>query len=544
MKRGDHEPVAAQDADLGTVDGTFQVDVSPDVSALLVFKNLTFTPWYALGEFVDNAITSALKHLDLLREFNGPDYRLRVDIEFTDEGDLLVRDNAAGISTVDFSRALKTGLPPADTSVGLSIHGAGMKAAAFWWGGVLEVDTWPVSEPHGWRVIVDVDAAAEGDSGLVSVVPIPARGYPGTTVKVSRLWQKVPKSRTLSTIKAYLPSIYRMFLREAPEESAGIVMDLKFMGQALSYEEPVLLDEPFWFNKEPPEPGTPSRLWRRDVHMQLASGREIAGWVGLRAVMSRDLGGFFLHFRGKGVAGVSPVAQEGERGLTDQSAYKPRPIFGQRGSYRDQTIVGEFNVSDFGKSLTTDSVTWSVADEEEFVARILELLQDPDFNMWAMAENMRRGKKRRDARQTQEDETDVSVIVTEFSAAVAQHGIDHVAPEEVPALIEAGEASESFTVNDREGHEHHFKVVMVADRSAPLLRVEGTAEGESLILINEMHPALDAVAPVSGPALNVLTRLCLALGAAEVFSSDWDRSATRRKFNEILDIQSRPLPSS
>jgi hypothetical protein len=40
----------------------FDIDITPDISALKIFRNVSFTPWYAIGEFVDNSITSALKN--------------------------------------------------------------------------------------------------------------------------------------------------------------------------------------------------------------------------------------------------------------------------------------------------------------------------------------------------------------------------------------------------------------------------------------------------------------------------------------------------
>ena len=57
-----------------TIPDSFEVDIAPDVTALAIFKSLSFTPWYALGEFVDNSITSAIKNLPELIEKNGKDY--------------------------------------------------------------------------------------------------------------------------------------------------------------------------------------------------------------------------------------------------------------------------------------------------------------------------------------------------------------------------------------------------------------------------------------------------------------------------------------
>ena len=97
----------------------FKVDIRPDVAALRIFRNMSFTPWYALGEFVDNSITSAIKNIEKLKSTNGSDYELVVSMSFPEMGNcLIVEDNAAGISRDDMDRALKTGNPPLDISEG------------------------------------------------------------------------------------------------------------------------------------------------------------------------------------------------------------------------------------------------------------------------------------------------------------------------------------------------------------------------------------------------------------------------------------------
>lgn len=44
----------------------FVVDVRPDAAAPRMFRSLSFTPWYALGEFVDNSISSYFQNVTRL----------------------------------------------------------------------------------------------------------------------------------------------------------------------------------------------------------------------------------------------------------------------------------------------------------------------------------------------------------------------------------------------------------------------------------------------------------------------------------------------
>lgn len=58
------------------------VDIRPGVGLYALFPSLRYTPWVALGEMVDNSIQSYQQHKDELIALNGPDYKLRVDINF------------------------------------------------------------------------------------------------------------------------------------------------------------------------------------------------------------------------------------------------------------------------------------------------------------------------------------------------------------------------------------------------------------------------------------------------------------------------------
>lgn len=514
----------------------FEVDVTPDAAALQIFKNLTFTPWFALGEFVDNSITSALLNIEELRQIYGPDYRLRVDIDFHEDGSITVDDNAAGIKPEEFARALKTGDAPPVSDRGLSVHGAGMKAAAFWWGQILTIDSWALTATNGWRVQVDVEEIATAHSGFVKVNPIPRRRDPGTRIRIEGLWQKMPQTKTLSAIRAYLPSIYRLFLNDHSHSETGLKMDLVFLGQVLEYQAPELLFEPFWPSRNGPESGSMPKLWRRNVCLKLGSGKTVEGWVGIRDVMNRDLSGFFLHYRGKGIAGVSPADADVASMRSDQSAYKPRQIFGQQGSYRDQTIIGEFDVSGFGKSLTTDSVKWSAEDQDDFIEKILAELKDPELNIWAMSQNFMRQKRKRGRKQQEESAQVVSDEVERLKRRTDTSGVDHSnRPEEFEPVGDFEEFQE-ITIHDREGHEHRFQIFMVKERQRPLIQVIDLDEDVSQLVLNEAHPSLDDLGPIEGQLLQLFTRFGLALGGAEVFSNQLDRSATRRKFEDILQL--------
>lgn len=516
--------------------GDFVVDIRPDAAALRMFRSLSFTPWYALGEFVDNSISSYFQNLTRLEAKYGAGYVCDVRIAFDDRvGRLVVEDNAAGIARADLPRALRTGEPPEDTSVGLNLHGVGMKAAAFWWGRRLTIETWPLGEGRGWKVEIDLGESGTQPQGQAAVHVIPAREHSGTRITVDGLWQNAPvASKTRSTVAAYLPSIYRKFLSvselaEMGDASAHPVR-LFVDGTQLSFDPPKLLSEPYWPSPDGPAKGARARTWRKKIRVRLATGKVIEGWVGILETMSRELSGFTLHYRGKGIGGVTPLD-----GLKDSnSGFRPRQIFGQAGSYRAQSYIGEFDVTALGKSITTDSTLWTPEEEAEFVDHVLEQMKDPRLDLWNMAVNFKRRKR------NQVDRKNLSTAST-TAARDLKNAVDgEISHDPAPDdTVEPEEDSPTFkfSITDREVHTHTFALKFSSKRIRPFLTVsEDARRREHTIVVNEAHPLFDDLPPIDVGARTLLTRLALSLGAAEVFVESSDRSLVRTKMNQILQL--------
>jgi hypothetical protein len=549
----DREPGVRQDDNDGG-DESFDINIQPDVSALRMFRSMSFTPWYALGEFVDNSITSAMKNKEALVAANGEDYKVRIQIDFLDgSNDLVIKDNAAGISREEMQRALRMGKAPQDISVGLSRHGVGMKAAAFWWGSRLEIRTYPLGEEHGWYTVVDV---SDGESVAASarVTPIPGRGYPGTEVTVRNLWQKTPVKRTKGAIRAYLPSIYRAFLGGGTG-SADIECVLEYDGAVLRYENPPLLNAPFWDNREGPADGAEAAPWMSKFDLTLTTKKRITGWYGILETLSRDKSGFFLHYRGKGIAGVVPVLSgdddrsvesQGAKDAIARASYKPRRIFGPAGQYRDLSFVGEFDVSDFGKTISTDAPLWSPDEEQEFVEALYKhMTSDPNRNFIRMADHYRR---RAAARETQREIEVAREAEAKRMEDALSHSVEHVEITDVePATYEAPpvpapdvaqeverEAATHLSIQDRDGHTHAFEIEFISDRSADFIGLYETGnELKHTVQINRLHPALDDI-PEDAKTHVLIERIAVALASAEVFLTMLGKQRVRELMNSHL----------
>jgi len=136
---------------------SFDIDITPSVTTYELYQIASYTHWFAIGEFIDNSITSAFLNWDELNKKYNNRYSLNIDIDFDNDGrTLTVVDNAAGIARDDMQRALRAGEPPSDKSL-LSVHGVGMKMSSFWMGRNLNIKTWPLTSDTGFEVVVDLD---------------------------------------------------------------------------------------------------------------------------------------------------------------------------------------------------------------------------------------------------------------------------------------------------------------------------------------------------------------------------------------------------
>ena len=144
----------------GGLGGT-RVTIRPRVTVLSVLAHLEYKAWYALAEYVDNSLESFAACRDEIRKVDGPDAKLRVDIE-VDSGlqRLVVRDNAGGIPLADFPRAFRPAEIPPNTG-GLSEFGMGMKSASCWFAPLWSVTTSALGEAVQRTVTFDIDRIVE-----------------------------------------------------------------------------------------------------------------------------------------------------------------------------------------------------------------------------------------------------------------------------------------------------------------------------------------------------------------------------------------------
>lgn len=341
-----------------------KVSIRPEVTILSILKYIEYEMWFALAEFVDNAIASYQRSATELRTVEGSIYKLIINIEFNEsENKITIRDNAAGIAEADYSRAFRAAEIPPDNS-GLSEFGMGMKSAACWFANNWRVTSTALGEPVEKRVTFSLDkiVADKLEELEVDTMRCPTDLH-YTIIELFGV-SRMPKGKVINKIKNHLKSIYREFLR------GGNVI-LKVDNEVLSYAEPAILNAPRYN-----DPKGPSVHWKKEINFDVEEGLSVKGFIAIREKGSTSEAGFALFRRGRVVEG------------SYDNGFRPEKIFGAPNSYRYQRVFGELHLEGFDVAFTKKGIQW-----DENLDVFLDLLKDeitsPDFPLYQQAEEYR-----------------------------------------------------------------------------------------------------------------------------------------------------------
>lgn len=350
------------------VEQSGSVSVAPGVNMLRVLSHLNYKPWFALGEFVDNAIQSFLANREL------SSVEIRVDIDAAAASQIVVRDNSSGIDRSDFDRAFKPAIAPPDAS-GLSEFGMGMKSAAYWFSDSWSVITTSAGTDRAYTVNFDIDTITENelDAVAVSSAPVPVDDH-FTEVRLNKV-RHVPVGRTVGKIKDHLRDIYRNFI-----ESGAVTLIVN--GEVLEHKYPVVLQAPHFA-----KPEGDVVLWRVEFDFEIAPSRRAHGFAAIRDPGSTKNSGLSLFRRGRIIQG------SGDEG------YMPTAIFGSGNSYESQRVFGDVHLEGFGVSHTKDGLQWDGL-EDRFLEKLREVLDREERPLLRQAKYFRKFEFSRAARKT------------------------------------------------------------------------------------------------------------------------------------------------
>lgn len=424
--------MSAQDAQLAG-----PIEIRPEVTMLSVLRHLNYKAWFAIAEFIDNALQSYLANRGVLEAIHGANFRLEVEVRIDTNGPglIAITDNAAGIATTDFPRAFRAAQVPTDRT-GLSEFGMGMKSAACWFAEKWSVRTKAVGETLERTIHFDirhiVDNKIESLNTESRDVSNPSAHY---TVVTLRGLHHVPQGRTLGKIKDHLASIYRVFLRDGR-------MTLRFNGDPLTYVTPDILRAPKYAAPGVPAQGADAAPveWRKDIELDFGKGQRVTGFAALREKGSTPFAGFALFRRDRLIEG------------SHDETYRPSFIFKQTNSFPYQRLFGELHVEGFEVSHTKDGFRWGEY-EDVFLDLLKEELEKAPLDLLAQADNYRAlpSKKSIEAQAAAATASVANYIQTEVAPVLVEAKNNPTNALPLPATLAGSElqASEkTVCVND------------------------------------------------------------------------------------------------
>lgn len=499
------------------------VDIRPGVTILSVLRHLNYKPWFALAEFVDNAIQSYKANEKQLRHTDGLAAKLKIDIELdlTGEPKLSIRDNAAGISITDYPRAFRAAAIPTNRK-GLSEFGMGMKSAACWFAPRWSVRTSAIGEDVERTIKFDIERIVGRNLDALGVDAKPSKKETHFTEVVLLGLHQVPQTKTLSKIKEHLADIYRGFIRDG-------YLDLRFNGEPLVYHDPAILKAAF-FRK----PNGPEIEWRKPIEFDFGEGLKVHGFAALRATGSVSRAGFALFRRGRLIQG------SGDEG------YRPELIFGKSNSYRYQRVFGELHLDGFDVSHTKDGFQWD-ENEQPFLDLLKEHLEDAELPLLQQADGLRVRPKRSDLKAgaraaVQRTAAAVGTAVTSALPALADAtenaGVDHI-PAELPAAsILAQDVIKEVLFR---GQKWTVAIEMSDDPAVSewlsLTDKTNSASRQIGLRLSLVHPFMERFGGTTVDEIEPLLRVAAALGLSETVCRDAGvkrAGRIRENMNELL----------
>ncbi len=326
------------------------------------FRNLNNKVWFALGEYVDNAVQSFENNKLRLRKSDNGKYQFEVRINIDWENNYIkIRDNAAGMDARNFLRAFEPANIPIDNT-GLHEFGMGMKTASIWLADVWSVRTAAIDELEERYVEFDLKKVLSEEKEVLQVqnsAKIKTAHY--TEITLHNLSKNAPSSYQMDKIKKHLVSIYRKFIRSGD-------MKLFINDEEMAYEEPEVLKAPYYATPKGKEVE-----WRKAINFKL--GKYTAkGFIGILSTMSTsEVNGLSLFRRGRVIEG------------SHDEKYRPKVLCGQIGSPRYKRIFGELELEGFAVSFNKGSF-----QEQEDLEALMEALQveisGKDFDLYNQAE--------------------------------------------------------------------------------------------------------------------------------------------------------------
>jgi len=269
------------------------VSIKFKAGAYGAYRSMNNKVWYALAEFIDNALQSYISSKEEILRVHHNTFQFKVFLDINLEEDYIkISDNAGGIDSNNFTRAFEPANIPLDNT-GLSEFGMGMKIASIWLADFYSVKTSALGESVERKISFDLKKVIKEEKEELAVENYDASPDSHfTEIYMKGLSENAPKKRITSTnrIKNHLTSIYRKFLRSGE-------MQLYFNGELLEFHDSAILYAPFVNN-----PNGENIQWKKDIDFEF-DGFKVKGFIGLLQEMQKQHCGISLFRRGRVIQG-------------------------------------------------------------------------------------------------------------------------------------------------------------------------------------------------------------------------------------------------
>lgn len=523
--------------DKDTTETKLVVDISPSDNMLGVLPHLNYEPWFAIAEFVDNAVQS---HQNSSWALSRP---LTVTISIDRESKILkVHDDAGGISDKDLPRACRPAEVPPNRK-GLNEFGMGMKSAAFWF-----CDNWTLeSSTVGERTIKVVDfdlhLACNGETEINVDRRQTSPESHFTRLTLKGVHNSLP-GMTLKKVKSHLCDIYRPLIL-----SGDLVLKIGKDGEEerLKAHKHPSLTARTWIqggSTGVEDSQTPEVLWEKDVTFTLRSGKRVRGRAGVYPEFPESASsvGITLYRRGRAVAGTAD-----EKWQPDTPDAR---IYLHKTSYQRQRLWVELHLDGFEVSHTKDGIKWGEGEEDEFLIELESQLSEHPLDLISQAHWYRsrtaKGTKSKKKRQNLDDA--IVIAGDEAEVQVETVLVDPSVPEEKvkPKENSASASKVEHRTVTHEGQTWEVKLQFVTnggfeDRLYELGEVEedsGRFVVPVTIYLNSMFMTShvrEEIPESLNPALHLITALAISEASLNK-SGKGGKSvgALRRRFNQIV----------
>ena len=329
-----------------------KINIRPTSSVYATYKRLTYRPWTAIAEFVDNSTQSFYDHKDTLM---GIKYAkgLTVEINYIKDGNngdsIEIIDNAYGMEWEDFTRAVVLDKPPANTK-GRNEFGMGLKTAACWFGSVWSVESTQYGSRNKYYTQINVDDLGKYKTEEIDVVEsVVSSKEHGTKIVIRQLNQRISGASTVRSIKELLGSIYREDLR------TGLIQ-IFYNGNAVEFKE-----APVYIEKK--ADGT-EKVWKKDISFTVEhEGKKLPvhGFVAIRIPASVKDAGFALIRRGRVI----------------DTSFRTEEVFGPSNLFAYQRMYGELHMDSWPVTQAKDGFNWhSGGLLEKFIEKLVQETSD------------------------------------------------------------------------------------------------------------------------------------------------------------------------